>query len=54
MLQFKKSHYERPSAGVVYLREEYFLCASNLRYSIAPGTSGDDIEDIEIINGGSF
>ncbi len=54
MSQFEKSRYEQPYAEAVHLKEECIICTSPLSYSGNPGTPGDDIDELEIINGGSF
>ncbi len=54
MLHAQKFPYESPCADIVHVQLEGIVCFSKLRYNINPGVSGDDIEEDEIIIGGSF
>ena len=49
-----KNPYLTPVVEVLPLRLDDVLCASKLRFSGDEGVSGNDIEEEQIINGGSF
>ena len=50
----KRQDYGCPMAEVIDVSAEDVICGSPLRFYETSGSSGDDIEEDDIINGGSF
>ena len=54
MVPLSKMPYQRPDMEVFQVKLEGMVCVSKLRYNPNSGQNGTDIEEEDIINGGSF
>ena len=55
LMKAEKNHYVSPQTEEVEISLEKFICGSTrMLYYYDPGSAGEDIENEDIINGGSF